>query len=399
MTGYKSPEEYQAQISMLSHEIYELNKQLDMKNAEIQQGQLPDKFNPFDNPTEYPDYNGDYSDIVPQIEIPGCKIPVEPCKAEKKRIRHFYSIGGACIIFHWAAAAVLSTAALSLIMLILGFMHPDVSPQVISEYAYATSIVTAITAIAYLLCNTIFSFIGLKWAKVSPSSLIQTRDFSFAKCIQYCLAAIFIQYGASIFSTIFTDIISKYGYSADILDDSSLAQNGLGIAVTIIYGCIIAPITEELFFRGMLLKVFSRANQRFAIVATAVFFGLAHGNLAQFMLAFLLGIFLAHIDLKHNSILPSVLVHIFLNTISTAFNYMMDENDMLTTAALNIIYMLMAGAGLIMLIEFSLKNKLPSTTPQQSRRGFAVAKTSIPVICAFGLQVIYLVLLILVNRI
>ncbi len=87
MTGYKSPEEYQAQIAMLSHEIYELNKQLDQKNAEIQQGQLPDKFNPFDNPTEYHDYNGDYSDIVPQIEIPGCKIPVEPCKAEKKRIR------------------------------------------------------------------------------------------------------------------------------------------------------------------------------------------------------------------------------------------------------------------------------------------------------------------------
>ncbi len=284
-------------------------------------------------------------------------------------------------------------------MLILGFMHPDVPSQTISDYAYATSIVTAITAIAYLLCNTIFSLVGLRWAKVSPSSLIQTRDFSFAKCIQYCLAAIFIQYGASIFSTIFSDIISKYGYSADILDDSSLAQNGLGIAVTIIYGCIIAPITEELFFRGMLLKVFSRASQRFAIVATAVFFGLAHGNLAQFMLAFLLGIFLAHIDLKHNSILPSVLVHIFLNTVSTAFNYMMDENDMLTTAALNIIYMLMAGAGLIMLIEFSLKNKLPSTTPQQSRRGFAIAKTSIPVICAFGLQVIYLVLLILVNRI
>lgn len=399
MTGYKSPEEYQAEISMLSHEIYELNRQLDSKNEEILNGQLPDKYNPFDNPTEYPDYNGDYSDIVPQIEIPGCKIPVEPCRVEKKRIRRFYSIGGMCILFHWISAAALSTAATSLILIILGFMHPDVPSSVLNDYIYETSIVTAITAIAYLICNTLYSFVGLKWARISPSSLLKTRDLSAAKCIQYCLIAIFIQYGASLFTAVFSDIISKYGYSADILDDSTLAQNGLGIAVTIIYGCIIAPITEELFFRGMLMKVFSRVNQRFAIVATAVFFGLAHGNLAQFMLAFLLGIFLSHIDLKHNSIMPSVLVHIFINTTATAFNYMTDENDMLTTAALNIIYMLMAAAGLIMLIEFSIKNKLPSTTPEQSRRGFSIACTSIPVICAFGIQLIYLILLILVNRI
>jgi len=35
-----------------------------------------------------------------------------------------------------------------------------------------------------------------------------------------------------------------------------------------------------------------------------------------------------------------------------------------------------------MFIEFRLKNKLPATTPQQSRRGFAVAVTSIPTVIA-----------------
>ena len=93
-----------------------------------------------------------------------------------------------------------------------------------------------------------------------------------------------------------------------------MGKTGLGIAIMTIYSCLIAPITEELFFRGTLMKIFSKSNQRFGIVISAVFFGLAHGNLPQFMLAFLLGLFLGHIDMRHNSIVPSVVVHIFINS-------------------------------------------------------------------------------------
>lgn len=49
---------------------------------------------------------------------------------------------------------------------------------------------------------------------------------------------------------------------------------------------------------------------------------------------------------------------------------------------INFLYIIITLAGLVMFIEFRLKNKLPATTPQQSRRGFAVAVTSIPTVIA-----------------
>ncbi|MBQ8297830.1 MAG: CPBP family intramembrane metalloprotease [Ruminococcus sp.] len=381
-----TPEQFQTQIAALNHEIYELHKQLEQKEQQIQTSTMIDKKNPFDNPTEYPDYNGDYTDIVPQIEIPGCKIPVEPHKGEKKRLRRFYSIGGSSIIFHFLFTMLFSMIAIGVAMFVLQLKNPDVPYETLYNYAYSSSIIISITAVTYLIANVLFTFIGLKWSKQGGSSLMKTRDFTVGKAVQYCFSAIFIQYGAAIFSTIFSDILSKYGYST-MIDNSGLAETFPATIILIIYQCIIAPVTEELFYRGMVLKTFSKANQRFAIVASSVFFGLAHGNLPQFMLAFLLGMFLAHISIKHNSLLPSIIVHMFVNTTATVINFAITEfeDSYLIIGAVNIVYLLMAVAGLVLFIEFSLKNKLPRTTPQQSRRGFAVAKTSLPMIIAFVL--------------
>lgn len=383
-----TPEEYKAEIAMLNHEIYELQKQLEQNNAEKAESLLIDKYNPFDNPTDYPDYSGDYTEIIPQAAIPGCKIPVEPGGSEKKRLRKFYTIGGTSILCHFAFSIILSLALFSLIMLILQFKNPDLPYDTLYDYASSSSILIAISAVIYLAANVGFSLMGLKWAKISPSSLIKTRNFNLSLAVQYCFSAIFIQYAASLLSAGASNIIEKYGFNADTVNDPGFASSSSGFIIMIIYSCIIAPITEEFFFRGMLLKTFSRANQRFAIVATAIFFGLTHGNLPQFILAFLLGIFLAHMTLKHNSILPSIITHMFVNTSATVMNFLSGKYDSQTALGiLKLIYILMALVGLLMLIEFSIKNKLPRTTPQQSRRGFAIAKTSIPTVLAFFIQV------------
>jgi hypothetical protein len=378
-----SPEEHQAQIAALSHEIYELRKQLEDAETQKRQAELLDPKNPFDNPTEYPDYNGDYRDIVPQIEVPGCHIPVEPNKSEKKRLRRFYNIGGACLLLHLMFSTAVAALLIGIIMFILQRLNPTVSYNDLYSYAYSSAIIISITTAVYLIANVLFSYIGLRWSGVGGKSLISTRDFGVKKAIQYCFCAIFIQYGAALVSTAFSSIFEKYGFSTDV-DTSDMATSFIGTIVLILYECIIAPITEELFYRGTVLKVFSRANQRFAIVASAIFFGLAHGNLPQFLLAFLLGMFLAHIDVKHNSIIPSIIVHIFINTSATIINYSNTLGSEFVTTIVTIVYCAVAAVGLILFVKFSRKNKLPRTTPQQSRRGFAIAKTSFTVILAFA---------------
>ena len=53
---------------------------------------------------------------------------------------------------------------------------------------------------------------------------------------------------------------------------------------------LIAPAAEELLFRRLLLRRLRPYGERFALVASALCFGLFHGNLNQFFYAFLLGL-------------------------------------------------------------------------------------------------------------
>lgn len=229
----------------------------------------------------------------------------------------------------------------------------------------------------------------MKWGGIKYTSLVRTKDFGIGRAFQYCMIALLLWTISLYLITCVSDIFMQYGI--DIVPDmSGVANTYLGKTVNILYGCILAPITEELFFRGVLLRTLAKSNQRFAIFASAFFFGLVHGNLQQFILAFLIGIFLAHITIKHGSIIPSVIVHMFINSVST----LIGEVSGISTAASLICYLMLLAAsllGMILLLVFLSKDKLPSTTPKQARRGLLVAAGSLPFTGAVIIYIMYII--------
>lgn len=327
--------------------------------------------------------------------MPEFSVPFEPAKVEKNTIRKFYNIGGFTALFQFAGSNILATLLILGITAILAALNPSVSSGAVSHYMTKGAIFVAINMLTFLLANVGFGFIGLKWAKIKPASLIKTRDYHFSDAVAHCLAGLFIWVTAAYLSSGIEDIVSQYGFTTDVMDDD-YGNTGLGFAIMTIYTCIIAPVTEEFFFRGALMKIFSKSNQRFGIVASAVFFGLAHGNLPQFMLAFLIGVFLGHIDMKHNSIVPSVVVHIFINTMVTVVDAFSGNDVAMGLLSLGI--MILGIIGLAMMLLFRKGCKLPVSTPAQSRRGIAIAKTSVGMILAFSVQLVYLILLILMTK-
>ena len=72
---------------------------------------------------------------------------------------------------------------------------------------------------------------------------------------------------------------------------------------------LIAPAAEELLFRRLLLRRLRPYGERFALVASALCFGLFHGNLNQFFYAFLLGLVLAELALSTGCLWQAVLLH------------------------------------------------------------------------------------------
>lgn len=380
-------DEHSAQIAALNHEIYELSRQLDeCREANLRQT-LADPKNPFDNPTDYRDFNIDYADIQPLIRQPGYRLPLEPDRHERKKLKRFLSIGGFCLILWFIFNLGLSLVLNKLVGELLTALNPNVSAQVLNSYARGSSILASVIIVTIPFCNIFTSLIGIKMARIDVNSLFRTRGFSFGKAVQYCLIGVFIWLISMYSYAIVDDVLAQYGRSGYV-DTSGIGTTPLGYTVFLIYQCIIAPLTEELLMRGMLLRVLSRANQRFAVFATAMFFGLMHGNAAQFILGFLMGIFLAHITLRHGSVIPAVITHIFVNSFSLLYSYLGSGSLTMQYAAMMIVFLL-AILGMAMLLSLQGSSRLPSATPHQSRRGWTLASNSFLFVGAFVVYLIY----------
>jgi membrane protease YdiL (CAAX protease family) len=83
---------------------------------------------------------------------------------------------------------------------------------------------------------------------------------------------------------------------------------------------LIAPISEELIFRGVILKkacnelTFIRAN-----ILQAILFGLYHMNIIQGIYAFIAGLLLGYIAFKYKTVMASVVFHSFINLNLSSF--------------------------------------------------------------------------------
>lgn len=74
--------------------------------------------------------------------------------------------------------------------------------------------------------------------------------------------------------------------------------------------CLLAPVLEEMLFRGVILRSFLLQYPRWpAMLCSAMVFGLAHMNMYQFVVAFLLGVLLAWLYERTRSLVPGIALH------------------------------------------------------------------------------------------
>ena len=86
------------------------------------------------------------------------------------------------------------------------------------------------------------------------------------------------------------------------------------LAMTLL-GCVIAPVVEEMLFRGVILRGFlQRYTRSQAIWGSAVLFGLAHLNIYQFVAALLLGALSGWLYERARSLVPCIALHAAYNT-------------------------------------------------------------------------------------
>lgn len=92
---------------------------------------------------------------------------------------------------------------------------------------------------------------------------------------------------------------------------------GTNIVIEILNTAVLTGLVEEIFFRGLALSRLKRGMSRVAaVVVSAVIFGLFHGAFIAVCYATVLGLIFGFLAERHNSILPTVICHMFFNASS-----------------------------------------------------------------------------------
>jgi membrane protease YdiL (CAAX protease family) len=90
-------------------------------------------------------------------------------------------------------------------------------------------------------------------------------------------------------------------------------------AANVVLFALVAPVVEELTFRGLGQSLLSFLGQWPAIVLTGIAFGLAHGLVEALVVLVPFGMGLAWLRDRTNSVLPGMIVHGLFNAAALAF--------------------------------------------------------------------------------
>ena len=101
-----------------------------------------------------------------------------------------------------------------------------------------------------------------------------------------------------------------------MMEEAGIAELSV---LSVIATVILAPVGEEIIFRGLTIEYLKKAGAGFWVinVIQALFFGIAHMNLVQGTYAFLLGLACGYVVLRYQSLLAGIAVHFVFNAYGT----------------------------------------------------------------------------------
>lgn len=285
-------------------------------------GQI-DPQNPFENALENAAYRTDYRRFLPQILLPDFHISLFPEREERSRIRRQMNTAGAGALLGCMGSQLLFPLTIMVLLLCMdgtaaSYFNGDQSGAI--HTMESSGIYMALHCLIFGGMNTLVAWLGCRRIRQPLGGLFRTTDFSGWKAFQYiCIGFALQQLSVVLYAVTKLLHLELPEASFDYF------QSTQSMLLALLYTCVLAPVTEELLFRGFLMKSLSAVSVRFGIVTSALLFGLMHGNFQQFILGFVMGLFLGKIVARHNSLLPSILVHMAVNTNSMVLSLLQEK--------------------------------------------------------------------------
>ena len=248
-----------------------------------------------------------------------------------------------------ALALLLYVLSVQILAVLLVLLLPLSKIPLLSDQ-YICMVISVV--ISYCLLNNIFP----KETSVESTKEISTEpnpekpSFTVLSFLHYFMLFQAAQWIGGIINYPIMTLFTKLGLNLSFSEEAARGGS-LTNAPMLFYTILVAPLMEELVFRGVFYHRFRSYGKYFAAFCTAFFFALMHSNFLQFAPAFSMGIILFFIRDRYG--LPySILLHFSNNLLAIVINNLSQDSTLIQG-----IYSLFLLAGLGYGIYYVVKNR------------------------------------------
>ncbi|MBR3588677.1 MAG: CPBP family intramembrane metalloprotease [Clostridia bacterium] len=240
---------------------------------------------------------------------------------------------------------------------------------------------------------TVYLFAPKKDKKTIALSFEKPRSsLAFLLAIPFGLMLCF---AGDYISSLIASIFEEMGITLTSVPDYKVPTSGKELFLYAFATIVPPAIIEEFTMRGVAMQPLRKYGDKFAIVMTALVFGLMHRNAVQGIFAFIAGLIFGYITISSNSVWPAVVIHALNNGFAVLVNVMMQTDE----EAANKIYALVISVILvfgifsaIMFFVIGKRNKLTNPAPWLPLKEKSSAFFfNIPMIISFVVMILYTV--------
>lgn len=174
---------------------------------------------------------------------------------------------------------------------------------------------TVISSIALGIVNSLALLAVMRWVSSKTGITLVDAIGGRRVSLWVTVSVLLVSLGAVVLLNELQMVLQKYIPMPESFKLSRLqflnAKDWFGAMLTL---SIVAPITEEILFRGVILSGFLRNYRKTeALMLSAWLFAFIHLNPWQYVTAFLIGLFLGFAYMRTNSVIAPILCHAAFN--------------------------------------------------------------------------------------
>ncbi len=177
--------------------------------------------------------------------------------------------------------------------------------------------------VATLVSGGLTSWIGLRLSGESLKAQVESNQYDHAWIYKGVCMAFALNFLLSLVVSLLNMVLGIFGAG---IDEVGLTTDGgfFGFLMNFASAVVLAPLFEEIVFRGVICKSLSRFNKGFAVIFSALLFAIAHLNLYQGIPVFGMGIVFAFVYLRSGSLRVPILMHVINNFFALIQTYAPD---------------------------------------------------------------------------